>query len=143
MTLIRLGALSGALLSLAGVAAAAPPITDYGKIPAVAEIQLSPAGDRLAVLASQGDEGRLIVRNLADGAPLLVLNTGTVKVADIRWMGDSHVAIRISQTITNNPFISNDKLEVYQTTVYNVLTKKSTIIFRTQARTIFPATYEY
>jgi dipeptidyl aminopeptidase/acylaminoacyl peptidase len=143
MSFVRMTALACALFSFASVAAAAPPLTEYGKRPAVDEILLSPAGDRLAVLASQGDEGRLIVRNLADGAPMLVLNTGSVKVADIRWMGDNHVAIRISQTITNNPYIANDKIEVFQTTVYNVLTKKSTIIFRTQVKKIFPATYEY
>ena len=145
MSLVRLGALSGAFLSLFATAAAAapPPLTEYGKLPAVSEVLMSPAGDRLAVLASQGDNGLLVVKNLADGAAMLALNTGTVKVSDIRWMGDNHIAIRISQTITNNPFIANEKIEVFQTTVYNVITKKSNIIFRTQAKTIWPATYGY
>ena len=143
MSLIRVGALVGAILSFATAAMAAPPLEDYGKLPTVNDILLSPAGDRLAVLASQGDEGRLIVRDTASGAALLVLNTGIVKVHDIRWMGDNHIAIRISQTITNNTAISNDKVEVFQTTVYNVVTKKSIIVFRTQAEKIFPATYSY
>jgi dipeptidyl aminopeptidase/acylaminoacyl peptidase len=143
MSYVRFVALLGATFAFATGAMAAPPLEDYAKLPQVGDIDISPKGDHIAVLASVGDEGRLIVRDVATGQPLLAVNTGTVKVHDIRWMGNNHIAIRISQTITNNPFISNDKIEVYQTTVYNIVTKKSTIIFRTSARKIFPATYSY
>ena len=143
MSLIRVGALAGALLSFATLAAAAPPLEDYGKLPQVRDIELSPRGDNVAILASVGDEGRLIVRSLAGGPPLLAINTGGVKVHDVTWMGPNHVAIRVSETLNNNPYLNPGTNEVFQTTVYNTTTKKAVIIFRANSKKIFPLTLNY
>ena len=55
--------------ALANVAFAAPPLADYGKLPTVEQLSLSPAGDKIAFLESAGDVRRFIVKKV-DGPAL-------------------------------------------------------------------------
>ena len=48
--------------ALAGAALGAPaPVEDYGKLPAVQSMELSPSGDRIAYIATQGEARKVVV----------------------------------------------------------------------------------
>ena len=55
---------------LSGAAAAAPPIEAFGRKPAVIDVDVNPAGTRLAWMEEDGKTSRLIIIDLATGKDL-------------------------------------------------------------------------
>ena len=135
------GALIGAVLAFATIARAAPPLADYGKLPAVESMSLSPSGQSIAFVAVAGQSRKVVVRNLATGAISLVVNAGDNKLRDVRWMGDDHIGIFISQTGSFAQNIGN--MELFQVSIYNLKTHQSFIVFRSAGGSVLPAVFGY
>lgn len=133
---IGFGLFFAAALSFAAVVhAAAPPVEAYGKLPAVDYMRLSPSGDKLAYVATDGDTRRIMVVG-ADLKPISAGDLGDLKVRDVEWAGDEHVMIessatlglgqRFPATVALGPF---GRSERFTYTVLNVQTGKSIQVF--------------
>lgn len=78
-------------------ARAAPPLSAYGKLPALERVELSPSGDMIAFVAVDGEARKLFVRKVG-GDALVVKAIGSGKVRGIRWVGDDYVLVYASDT---------------------------------------------
>ncbi len=82
--------LLAACLTGAPAHAASAPIEDYGKLPAVEQMQLSPSGSLLAYIQLEGEDRKLVVRKV-DGPVVRVVDAGKLKVCRVSWRGEDHV----------------------------------------------------
>ncbi len=128
-----LGAL--AALCAASVAAAPclaadpPPVEDYGKLPAMDMVRLSPSGTRFAFVADVDGVRRIGVAT-TDNQPLLSFPIGTVKLRDLEWAGDDHLLVTTSATVKVSQINFGDsKRELEAVIAVNINTKKSISVF--------------
>jgi dipeptidyl aminopeptidase/acylaminoacyl peptidase len=91
------GALA-ASASAGGTVSAPPPLALYGQLPALADLALSPAGDRLACIERQGGKRYVVVFDLATWKPAAALLVGGTKVRLLRWYDDHRLLILYSAT---------------------------------------------
>ena len=76
---------------------AAAPLEAYGKLPNVEAVAISPDGTRLGFVSTNGEERRIVIRNLVDGTTK-VLSAGMVKIRGIQWAGSDHLLIEKTST---------------------------------------------
>ena len=141
MTSLRSG-LAGLLCScaFAGAAVAAPPVADYGKLPLVEQLSLSPAGDKIAFLQSAGDTRRFIVKKVG-GPGLFAVNVGELKPRSVGWMGNDHVLIEASTTLGDRLDLESfQHYEATQSTIVDATTGKAANVFAGY-KLINPQTY--
>jgi dipeptidyl aminopeptidase/acylaminoacyl peptidase len=94
-----------AMAALIGAAAAVPaaiagtPIEAYGRLPGIQNVEISPDGKALALIATIGaDEPRIIVRDIAEGQVLANTALSFRKVRGLMWADADHVIITASST---------------------------------------------
>jgi dipeptidyl aminopeptidase/acylaminoacyl peptidase len=87
-----------ASLASAGIATAAPPLSAYGKLPALDLVSLSPSGDKIAFVATDGETRKLFVRKVG-GDALLVDPVGDTKVRSLDWAGDDYLLVEATATL--------------------------------------------
>jgi dipeptidyl aminopeptidase/acylaminoacyl peptidase len=126
-------ALTAALLMASAVQAASvptgpPPVEDYGRLPAMEFVRLSPSGDRYAFIADDGQTRRLYVVTI-DNKPLEVRDVGTTKVRDLRWVGEDRLLITNSSTVDLGIMFVSAKEELYGVGVLNISTHKFIQVF--------------
>ena len=125
-----------------GSARAAAPLADYGKLPAVEQMQLSPSGDQIAYIAVVGDDRRVMVKKTG-GADLFTVNVGELKLRRLEWMDSSHVLVETSKTLDNDPRAAVAlKVETVQSTILDTTTGKMSNVFGAELK-MFHATYGY
>ena len=121
------------LLSFAPAANAAPPtpppIEDYGKLPGVEDVVISPTGDRYALITVVGETRQLVVAT-TDGKLLLHAVVGTTKVRGIRWAGDNFVLVTVSATVQLGMDFAVARQELSTVLIINVGTGKILPAFR-------------
>lgn len=71
-----------------------PPAAAFGRIPAVADVAMSPDGQHLALLGGAADERVVSVATL-DKPEMPTLKLGPVEGVSLRWAGD-HVLVRVA-----------------------------------------------
>jgi dipeptidyl aminopeptidase/acylaminoacyl peptidase len=86
-------------VSLSGMAKAAPAVEDYGRLPAITHVSLSPSGDRIALVADSADGRRLFVKSVATGDFLLSLPLKGIRFAGVQWAGDDHLILYTTITL--------------------------------------------
>ncbi|TAJ74104.1 MAG: S9 family peptidase [Phenylobacterium sp.] len=89
----------------AGAQAAPPPASAFGRVPAVVDAEISPNGQRIAILGGTSEQ-RVISIATIDQPGLPVLQLGAVEGVDLRWAGDDHVLARIAFWEREGPKIS-------------------------------------
>jgi dipeptidyl aminopeptidase/acylaminoacyl peptidase len=94
-----------ALLVLAAPAAAAPPISAYGQLPAMSGVVLSPDGTRYAAIVGDDKQTQIQVRTLADGKLISVSDVEKGKARQLAFAGNDHVIAMISATEAPPPGI--------------------------------------
>lgn len=83
-----------AVVAVASAARAAPPpLSAYGRLPAVDHATVSPSGDRFAVIDSDKDGRVVYVRSSTDGSVIRALKFGAGKLRSLSWAGDDHLLI--------------------------------------------------
>jgi dienelactone hydrolase len=89
-------AATAATLVLAAPAyAEPPPASAFGRIPAVAQAEISPNGQHVAILGGTADQRTLSIATIDQpGLPTLAL--GDVEAVGLAWVGDDHVLTRIA-----------------------------------------------
>jgi dipeptidyl aminopeptidase/acylaminoacyl peptidase len=74
-----------------------PPLSAFGQLPALEDVEIAPTGDRIAYVQVAGAKRRLVIQSLTGGEPLVV-EVGDAKVRDIDWAGAEHLLITTSRT---------------------------------------------
>jgi hypothetical protein len=121
---------------------AAPPLEDYGKLPAVEHMRLSPSGDKIAYIAVDQDRRRVVIKKVG-GAALVAVDVGVLKARAVTWLGDDHVLVETSQTLLGDP--STEAIargEFFQSSIIDASTGKVFNVFQNEPK-ILPATYSY
>ncbi|HZL00077.1 MAG TPA: S9 family peptidase [Caulobacteraceae bacterium] len=129
------------LTALGFQARAAPPVADFGQLPAVENVELSPSGDRIAYIAVEGAERKLVVKQ-AGGPQLFAIGTGVTKPRAIDWLNNDTLVIETSNTVMLNAAASVSQHEFFQSTIIDVKTSKVVRVFGGQAL-ILHATFGY
>ena len=122
MIRIALAALA-VLCATAATARATPPLTAYGKLPAVEDMALSPDGKSLAFVSVDGDRRQLFVRGV-DGTLLRTVSLGDMKTRFLKWAGNDHLLIFISTTLHRRA-VDGYEYEMLSTVSLNVATGKT------------------
>ncbi|MDB5430647.1 MAG: peptidase prolyl oligopeptidase [Caulobacter sp.] len=127
--LIALAIWLAALGAFEGQAAAAPPpLAAYGGLPGVEELQLSPSGERYALVALVAGKRQLVV--VEAGKALVTLDTGDVKVRELMWAGDNFVLVVTTKTYgVDRQAFTRGRLEVAQVLVVNVAKHRAKAVF--------------
>ena len=134
-------ALAMASATAGSSAMAAPPIEEYGRLPAVEHMDLSPSGRDLAYIAVDGDARKIVVQQV--GGPVVVAAAvGSNKVREVAWLDDDHVLLTVSTSIVIDPGAAIAKGEFFQSLVLNITTGKAVQVFRSQQK-ILHATYRW
>jgi dipeptidyl aminopeptidase/acylaminoacyl peptidase len=77
----------------------AAPLEVYGRLPDLEEVSLSPDGNRLAMIHTQGNDRFLLVVSLKDGKRVgKALRIGSVKLRSVNWADNSRLMIGSSET---------------------------------------------
>ncbi|MDB5474764.1 MAG: prolyl oligopeptidase family protein [Phenylobacterium sp.] len=107
---------------LAGPALAAP-LEAYGKLPSIEDASVSATGGVIALVVTNGEERRLVVKDMAKNQTLFLGGLGHAKVRDIRWAGDDHLIL--TSSVTGVPLgVEADRAEWYMAADVNIATKK-------------------
>ena len=107
--------------------AAPPPLEAYGRLPALADAALSPSGARFAVVLTDKDGAKIVVRQ-SDGTLLGGVGLGPTKIRDITFAGEDHVLI--TETATQSaPVLGLRTTEMEGLIDFNVRTRKSYMVF--------------
>lgn len=82
--------------------AAIKPVSAYARLPAVQMAEISPNGQKIAILGGAPTE-RTITINPIDGAVAVTIPLGAVDVNGIRWAGDNYIVatVRVYDSRTN------------------------------------------
>jgi dipeptidyl aminopeptidase/acylaminoacyl peptidase len=112
----------------ASIQAAPPPVEDYGKLPGMEFVTLSPSGERYAFSATVGDKRKLFVLTTGNQA-LMVNDLGAMKVERIDWVGEDHVLVIFSSTVYLGFEWVADKDELYGTIAIDLKSNKAISIF--------------
>jgi dipeptidyl aminopeptidase/acylaminoacyl peptidase len=89
-----------AIIGLGTGAAHAADLAVYGKLPTIEDVGLSPDGKFLATIETNGEQRRVIVRNLDTRAVVMGVDAGSRKVRYLEW-ADSQNLIVVITTTTN------------------------------------------
>jgi dipeptidyl aminopeptidase/acylaminoacyl peptidase len=89
-------AASAALVVVAGAAQAGPPpASAFGRLPAVEDAEISPNGQRVAILGGTFEQ-RVVSIATVDQPGLPMLQLGSVEGVGVSWAGDDYVLARIA-----------------------------------------------
>lgn len=114
----RVLAMLGALFLLPAAVATAQmqeppaplPLSEYGKLPDVERVVMSPSGDRVAMITTL--EGRRVLLALGpDNKPLRIVGVGDLKIRWMRWVGEERVLLTTSNTIDLPNNFTTDQYE--------------------------------
>ncbi len=115
------------LIGLSAAPTQAAPLEAYGRLPSIEQVQVSPAGDRLAIVFTHDEQRLLVVETVApEGvAPTLLakLNLANTKVRSMAWADNRHLMITTSLAATLAE-LENSKEEWYGVSVLDVDTGK-------------------
>jgi dipeptidyl aminopeptidase/acylaminoacyl peptidase len=105
-----------------------PPLSVYGRLPNIEQVEISPDGAKLAIAVTDGEKRVLMIREATEGGKLLVgLNFGTTKLRGVQWAGMDHVLITTSSTADVNG-LTGPKREYLMAFDYNLVTKKQRLL---------------
>ena len=100
--------------------AAAPPIEAFGRKPAVIDVDINPAGTRLAWLEENGNTSRLVIVDLTTGKDLRSVSAPAgVKLWRLAWANDESVLISKTET-QKVPGAPKQKFEMHRWSAIDV-----------------------
>jgi dipeptidyl aminopeptidase/acylaminoacyl peptidase len=105
-----------------GVPAFAAPLEAYGHLPSIEVASLSPDGQKLAIIWTNGEDRRIAIQDLSNGK-MEVLGVGRAKVRNLDWAGPGHLLITTSTTGIIS-FVTAPRAEWFMCFDYNLATKK-------------------
>ena len=122
-------ALCAAATPVLAAAAGAPPVEDYGKLPAMSHVTLSPSGTRYAFVTGAGGALRIGVATV-DNQPVLSFPVGDSRLIKLEWAGDDHLVLTKSGTYKLDPqYFMRTKDGLITVVAVNLNTKKAISVF--------------
>jgi dipeptidyl aminopeptidase/acylaminoacyl peptidase len=82
-----------------GRGAGAAPLEVYGKLPRIEQAAVSPSGDFVAYIITDGEKRTVAVESVPERKPVYVSDVGAVKLRDLTWAGDQHLILTVSTTV--------------------------------------------
>lgn len=95
MRLSRTAILAGFVCASAPAQAAPPPAAAFGRTPAVADVAISPNGQRVAILGGSSDQKSVSIATI-DDPNLPTLPLGKAEAVSLTWAGDDYVLARLA-----------------------------------------------
>jgi dipeptidyl aminopeptidase/acylaminoacyl peptidase len=108
---------------LVGRAQAAAPLANYGGLPTIEQIAISPSGRLLAVAFVKDEQRKVVIEDLGSGKPVNGVNLGPQKLRAIEWAGDNHLILLTSFTGRSLDLMI-DKTEWFMATDFNLAAHK-------------------
>lgn len=107
-----IAAVSCLLVPIAAAAQEPLPIEEYGKLPDVEDVAISPSGDRIAVLMTIG--GKRLIAGIEDKDTVIGrFGVDDLKVRYLEWVGEDRLMMVYSQTQDLGYGFTTDKAELY------------------------------
>jgi len=119
--------------AIAAEPAAPPPIEDYGKLPAMEHVTLSPSGQKYAFLRTTDGKKKVVVAN-TENRILEAPDVGTAKVEALEWAGDDHLLIYTSVTVDMGAEFTAAKQELGAVIVLDLAHHKAFSVFVTPSQ---------
>ena len=108
------------------------PLSVYGGLPNLEQVEISPDGKSLAIAVTDGEKRMLVVREAAEGGKLIsAMNFGNAKLRAVQWAGLGQVLVTTSSTAEVFG-LSGPKREWLMGFDYNLVTKKQTLLLKSQ-----------
>jgi dipeptidyl aminopeptidase/acylaminoacyl peptidase len=95
---IALAAVAAAL-SLMSASARAAPLEAYGRPPSTEQVEISPDGQLLALVTTDGDKRVIVIQSVSDRKIVRAIAAGEAKIRDISWAGSDHLLVTTSATL--------------------------------------------
>jgi dipeptidyl aminopeptidase/acylaminoacyl peptidase len=114
------------ILGATPAGASPPPVSAYGRLPAISSVSLSPSGQFMASINDVEGKRYILVRTLA-GETQLAVPIGENKVRGIQWADDGHLLVRVSKASYFR--YETNEVEVPTTVSIDVKARKSAILF--------------
>lgn len=109
-----------------------PPLSVYGRLPNIEEIEISPDGAKLAIAVTDGEKRMLLIREAAEGGKMIsAMNFGDTKLRGVQWAGPEHVLITVSSTAQVYG-LSGPRREYWMAFDFNLVTKKQRALMEGQ-----------
>lgn len=110
---IRVAALLGSLIAAGPSGAAPPPLEAFGRKPALLDVDINPAGTRLAWITEEGDKPFVIVHELATSKTLRRIGVPAgVKLWSVKWATDD--TLLVEETVTSSVDVDYKLTQEYQ-----------------------------
>jgi dipeptidyl aminopeptidase/acylaminoacyl peptidase len=84
---------------LAGASAQAAPLETYGRLPSIEQVAISPDGQLLAIIATDGEQRVIALQHAADLKTFRAFTAGDAKVRNVTWAGPNHLLVTTSSTL--------------------------------------------
>jgi dipeptidyl aminopeptidase/acylaminoacyl peptidase len=127
---------AGFVMSAAACAVAAPsetpPLSVYGRLPNVEQMEISPDGKMLAIAVTDGENRMLTIREAAEGGKMIAaMKFDRTKLRGVQWAGMDHVLITISTTAQPHG-LSGPAREYLMAFDYNLITKSQRLLMSSE-----------
>jgi dipeptidyl aminopeptidase/acylaminoacyl peptidase len=133
---VTAGFIMAASLCAGAASAAVPPLSVYGRLPNIEQVEISPDGTKLAVAITDGEKRMLVIREAAEGGKLITaMNFADSKLRGVQWAGMEHVLITTSST-ADVVGLSGPKREYLMAFDFNLVTKKQRLLLNNQDATM-------
>src|SRR5262249_42057220 len=96
----------------------------YGSLPTYDELELSPSGQRLALVKTEGTQRAVAIVSLPDGKPIAGARLGDEKLRGIAWADEDHLLIYRSITGKIAPLVMG-RGELMNVLSFDVRTSKT------------------
>ncbi|HEX4197271.1 MAG TPA: S9 family peptidase [Caulobacteraceae bacterium] len=120
---------AGLVVCVAGSVRAAPPVEAYARLPAMADVTLSPSGARYAYVTVDGETRKLVAATVDGNQALFASDIGKAKIVRIDWAGDDHLLVQVSHTASLGPEFAMTQLEFSAVIAINVTTGRAISVF--------------
>jgi len=110
------------LLSFQNVSFAAPSIEDYGRLPTIRSMTISPDGKHYAMIRNTGGNDEFIVANLKTKKAVFIADVQEFHASSIGFATNTHVILHASDT--DRVYGFNRKLNLSGSYVYDMSTEK-------------------
>lgn len=120
-----------ALLCMLGVfvsASVAAPLEVYGGLPSIEAASISPDGQKLAMIVTDGENRKISLRDLSGGPPKLI-GTGNNKVRSLSWAGPNDLLLVVTTTSTIAD-VKAPRAEWAMVVDYNLTTERFQVLLK-------------
>lgn len=110
--------------------AAPPPLSAYGRLPAISAVAMSPSGDRFAMAAADGKGGWNVIVRTAAGAPVAAVVFKEANIRRLEFAGEDELLIFEIALSKQERWLREPDYERQDVMVFNVKTRKTYLMLQ-------------